>query len=404
VDLNDTPEQASYRAEVRSWLDAHKAEAPPRSGSSEDSEYIGARRAWQRKLAEAGLAGVTWPQEFGGQGRGPIEQVTVNQELGRAGVPGILDVIGLGMLGPCLIAHGSEEQKTRYLGPMLHGDEVWCQLFSEPAAGSDLAAVQTRARQNGSGAWTLNGQKVWTTQAQFASYGLLLARTDADVPKHKGLTMFIVPMDANGVTIRGLRQISGEAEFNEVFFDDVELDDDAVVGGVGNGWGTALTVLMYERMTIGFGASESFGNQAEIATTLAADETARLDPEVRQRLGEIFTEFMAVRFNGYRALTALARGQIPGPEAGLAKVTLVNAAIDVGDLMADTIGPEALKADSNWAYLTSFMPGLKSAGGTEQILRNTIGERVLGLPPEPRLDKGVPFSELRAKEKEAVAG
>jgi alkylation response protein AidB-like acyl-CoA dehydrogenase len=404
VDLNDTPEQASYRQEVRTWLDAHKAEAPQRSGSSEDSEYIDSRRQWQRKLAEAGLAGVTWPQEFGGQGRGAIEQVTVNQELGRAGVPGILDVIGLGMLGPCLIAHGSDEQKTRYLGPMLHGDEVWCQLFSEPAAGSDLAAVQTRARQNGTGAWTLNGQKVWTTQAQFASYGLLLARTDADVPKHKGLTMFIVPMDANGVTIRGLRQISGEAEFNEVFFDDVELDDDAVVGGVGNGWGTALTVLMYERMTIGFGASESFGNQGEIAAALAADEAARLDPEVRQRLGDIFTEFMAVRFNGYRALTALARGQIPGPEAGLAKVTLVNAAIEVGDLMADTIGPEALEADSNWAYLTSFMPGLKSAGGTEQILRNTIGERVLGLPPEPRLDKGVPFSELRAKEKEAVAG
>jgi alkylation response protein AidB-like acyl-CoA dehydrogenase len=405
VDLNDTPEQASYRAEVRSWLDAHKGEAPPRSGSSEDSAYIDSRRAWQRKLAEAGLAGVTWPAEFGGQGKGPIEQVTVNQEISRAGVPGILDVIGLGMLGPCLIAHGTDEQKSRYLGPMLHGDEVWCQLFSEPAAGSDLAAVQTRAKQNGDGAgWVLNGQKVWTTNAQFAAYGLLLARTDADVPKHKGLTMFIVPMDAPGVTIRGLRQISGEAEFNEVFFDDVKLEEDAVVGGVGNGWATALTVLMFERMTIGFGASDSFGNQKQILETIVGDDAARHDPEVRQRLGHIFTEFMAVRFNGYRALTALAKGQIPGPEAGLAKVTLVNAAIEVGDLMVDTFGPDALDGDSAWAYLTSFMPGLKSAGGTEQILRNTIGERVLGLPPEPRLDKGVPFSELRAKEKEAVAG
>ena len=402
MDLNDTPEQASYREEVRAWLRENKAQAPPRSGSYEDGEYINARRAWQRKLAEAGLAGVTWPQEVGGRGLGPIEQVTVNQEISQAGAPGILDVIGIGMLGPCLIAHGSDEQKSRYLGPMLHGDEVWCQMFSEPAAGSDLAAVQTRARENDDGTWTLNGQKVWTTNAQFASYGLLLARTDADVPKHKGLTMFIVPMDASGVVVRGLRQISGEAEFNEVFFDDVILDEDSVVGGVGNGWGTALTVLMFERLTIGFG-SESFGSSAQLAATLSADPAACRDIEVRQRLGNIITELLAVRFNGYRALTALARGQIPGPEAGLAKVTLVNAAISATELGADVVGPEALAPDSDWSYLISFLPGLKSAGGTEQILRNTIGERVLGLPPEPRLDKGVPFSELRAKEKEAVA-
>jgi alkylation response protein AidB-like acyl-CoA dehydrogenase len=403
VDLNDTPEQAGYRQKVREWLEDHKGEAPPRSGSYEDRAYIDARRAWQRKLAEAGLAGVTWPREYGGQGLGPIEQVTVNQEISHAEVPGILDVIGIGMLGPCLIAHGTEEQKNRHLGPMLHGDEVWCQLFSEPAAGSDLAAVQTRARQNDDGSWTLNGQKVWTTQAQFASFGLLLARTDADVPKHKGLTMFIVPMGANGVVVRGLRQISGEAEFNEVFFDDVALDGDPVVGGVGNGWGTALTVLMFERLTIGFG-SETFGSPTRLSEALAADQAARRDPEVRERLGHVIREMLAVRFNGYRALTALQRGQIPGPEAGLAKVTMVNAAIEATDLAGDVIGPDALDAESEWAYLISFLPGLKSAGGTEQILRNTIGERVLGLPPEPRLDKGIPFSELRAKEREAVSG
>ncbi len=403
MDLNDTPEQAAYREEVRAWLAANKADAPPRGGSMDDTRYVNARRAWQRKLAEAGMAGVTWPTEYGGRGLGPIEQVTVNQEIGKANVPGILDVIGIGMLGPCLIAHGTEEQKGRYLGPMLHGDEVWCQMFSEPAAGSDLAAVQTRARHNEDGTWTLNGQKVWTTNAQFASFGLLLARTDPDVPKHKGLTMFIVPMNAKGVVVRGLRQISGEAEFNEVFFDDVVLDADAVVGGVGNGWGTALTVLMFERLTIGFG-SESFGSPARLASTIADDATARQDAEVRERLGHVLTELLAVRFNGYRALTMLARGQIPGPEAGLAKVTMVNAAIVATDLGADVVGPEALEADSEWAYLISFLPGLKSAGGTEQILRNTIGERVLGLPPEPRLDKGAPFSELRAKEREAVAG
>jgi alkylation response protein AidB-like acyl-CoA dehydrogenase len=403
VDLNDTPDQAQYREQVRAWLLEHKAEAPSPSGDSGDSAYIDSRRAWQRKLAEAGLAGVTWPKEFGGQGLGPIEQVITNQEIAAAQVPGILDVIGIGMLGPCIIAHGSDEQKSRYLGAMLHGDEVWCQLFSEPAAGSDLAAVQTRAKANDDGTFTLNGQKVWTTNAQFSSYGLILARTDPEQHKHKGLTMFIVPMDAQGVTTVGLRQISGEAEFNEVFFDDVVVPGENVVGGVNNGWGTALTVLMYERLTIGLG-SEGFGYRSDrFAKALASDEAAASDPEVRQRLGDLSTDLLAVRFTGYRTLSALSKGQIPGPESGLAKVTTVNAAIAASDLIADVVGPAALREDGDFAYMISFLPGLKSAGGTEAILRNTIGERVLGLPPEPRLDKGIPFSELRAKEKEAVA-
>jgi alkylation response protein AidB-like acyl-CoA dehydrogenase len=406
VDLNDTPEQAAYREQVRSWLEANKAAAPPvrstRAGA-EDEGYLAARRAWQGKLAEGGLAGVTWPQEFGGQGKGPIEQVIVNQELQRAGVPGILDVIGLGMLGPCLIAHGTDEQKQRHLGPMLHGDEVWCQLFSEPAAGSDLAAVQTRAVVQDDGSFVLNGQKVWTTNAQFSSFGLLLARTSPDVPKHKGMTMFIVPMDAPGVTVRGLRQISGEAEFNEVFFDDVKVGPEMVVGGVDNGWATALTVLMFERLTIGLG-SQGFGYDAgRFARAIASDATARKDKAVRKAIGEIGTDLLALRFSSYRILSALSQGQIPGPESGLAKVTTVNAAIAAGDLIADVLGPDALdEDDSEWSYMISFLPGLKSAGGTEQILRNTIGERVLGLPPEPRLDKGVPFSELRALEKEGA--
>jgi alkylation response protein AidB-like acyl-CoA dehydrogenase len=401
VDLDDTPEQAAHRAHVRAWLQENKAQAPVLNGPGalqDEDEIIAARRAWQGKLAEGGLAGVTWPREYGGQGLGPIEQVICNQEIARAQMPGILDAIGVGMLGPTIIAHGSEAQKSRYLGPMLHGDEVWCQLFSEPAAGSDLAAVQTRARQAENGSWRLTGQKVWTTNAQFASYGLLLARTDPDQPKHKGLTMFIVPMDAPGVTVRGLRQISGEAEFNEVFLDDVELAPDAVVGGVGNGWGTALTTLMFERVTIGLGGEGLGYNSVRFATPIAQDEHARRDPEVRHRLGEIASELLAVRFTGYRTLTALQRGQIPGPEAGLAKVTIVNGAIKAGELIADVMGPDALERDSEWAYMISFLPGLKSAGGTEEILRNTIGERVLGLPPEPRLDKGIPFSELRSKE------
>jgi alkylation response protein AidB-like acyl-CoA dehydrogenase len=330
VDLNDSPEQARHRERVRGWLEEHKHEAPVLDGPgalTDPDEILAARRSWQGRLAEGGLAGVTWPQEFGGQGLGPIEQVITQQEISRARVPGILDVIGVGMLGPTIIAHGTDEQKTRYLGAMLHGDEVWCQLFSEPAAGSDLAAVQTRAKQQDDGSWILNGQKVWTTNAQFAAYGLLLARTDAEQHKHKGLTMFIVPMDAEGVTVRGLRQISGEAEFNEVFFDDVRLDADAVCGPVNGGWGTALTTLMYERVTIGLG-SEGLGyREGRFAQAIAADAAAAKDPDVRKRLGEISVELLSIRFTGYRMLTALNRGQIPGPEAGLAKVTTVNAAI-----------------------------------------------------------------------------
>jgi alkylation response protein AidB-like acyl-CoA dehydrogenase len=402
VDLSDSPEQARYRETARARVREHRGAAPPPSGSTEDVDYIAARRRWQGTLAEAGLAGVTWPREYSGQGLGAIEQVIVNQEISAAGVPGILDTIGVGMLGPTIIGHGTEEQKARYLGPLLHGDEVWCQLFSEPAAGSDLAAIQARARRQDDGSWRLSGQKVWTTNAQFASFGMLLARTDPDVPKHKGLTMFVVPMDAPGVTVRGLRQISGEAEFNEVFFDDVRLEPDAVLGDVDDGWRTALTTLMFERLTIGLGTEGLGYKEGRFARALADDAAARRDPEVRRRLGEIGAELIAVKFGGYRALTALQRGQIPGPEAGLAKVTLVNAAIAAGELIADTLGPDALEDGAEWAYMISFLPGLKAAGGTEEILRNTIGERVLGLPPEPRLDKGVAFNELRSREREAA--
>jgi alkylation response protein AidB-like acyl-CoA dehydrogenase len=406
VDLNDTPEQAEYRAKVRAWLEEHASEAPVLRGEGaieDEDEAIAAHRAWQRKLAEGGFVGVTWPKEYGGHILGPLEQVIVNQEINRAGLPGILDSIGVGMLGPTIIAHGTEEQKQRYLAPMLHADEVWCQLFSEPAAGSDLAGIQSRAVKQDDGTWKLSGQKVWTTNAQFAAFGLLLARTDPDVPKHKGLTMFVVPMDAEGVTVRGLRQITGDAEFNEVFFDDVKLDEDMVVGPVDGGWGTALTTLMFERLTIG-GGSEGMGYRADrFARAIASDSVAARDPEVRHRFGELATDLLALRFTGYRLLTALQRGQIPGPEAGMGKVTVVNAAIAAGDLIADVLGPDALDEDDEWSYLISFLPGLKSAGGSEEILRNTVGERVLGLPPEPRLDKGVPFSELRAKEREAVS-
>jgi alkylation response protein AidB-like acyl-CoA dehydrogenase len=394
MDLNDTPELAEYRARVRSWLSEHAAEAP--SVDTDEREVVAARREWQRKLAEAGLAAVTWPAEYGGQGLGPLHQVVVNQEIGRAGVPGVFDVIGVGMLGPTIIAHGDEDQKQRHLGPMLAADEVWCQLFSEPAAGSDLAGIQTRARRQDDGSWRLSGQKVWTTNAQLAAFGLLLARTDVDMPKHKGLTMFIVPMDSEGVVVRPLRQISGDAHFNEVFFDDVVLPAGSEVGPVDGGWSVAMTTLMFERVAIGLGG-EGFGWRADrFATALLGDEAATHDAEVRHRFGAIAAEFLALRFTGYRTLTTLQQGRVPGPEAALAKVTTIAAAIAAAELLCDVFGPEAL-SDDRFGELVSDLPGLKSAGGTEEILRSMVGERVLGLPPEPRLDKGVPFSELRAK-------
>lgn len=404
MDLNDTPEQAEYRAKVRSWIEANKADAPSLGGAEagKEEKWVAERRDWQRKLAEGGFAGVTWPAEFGGQGLGPINQVIITQELQQAGVPGILDVIGIGMLGPTIIAHGTDDQKQRHLAPMLAADEVWCQLFSEPAAGSDLAGIQTKAEAQADGSWKLNGQKVWTTNAHFASFGLILARTNSDVPKHKGMSMFIVPMDAEGVTIRPLRQITGEAEFNEVFFDDVVIPAEAAVGPIDGGWMVALTTLLFERLAIGAG-SEGFGYRADrFAAAIASDPVASADHDVRHRLGKLATDLLALRYTGFRHLTAIERGGLPGSEAALGKVTAVKSAIAAGDLIADVVGPDAL-AEGEWSYLISFLPGLKSAGGTEEILRNMVGERVLGLPTEPRLDKGIPFNELRALEKEGAS-
>jgi alkylation response protein AidB-like acyl-CoA dehydrogenase len=404
MDLDDSQEQAEYRSEVRAWIAEHRSEAPPGTGDMEDAAYIEARRTWQGQLSDARLVGVTWPAEFGGPGRGPVDQVIVNQELAAAGVPGGIDVIGLGLMGPCIMVNGTAAQKERYLAPMLHGDEIWCQLFSEPAAGSDLAAVQCRARKDDDGTWRLTGQKVWTTNAQFSRFGMCLARTDGDQPKHKGLTMFIVPMDADGVTVRGLRQISGEAEFNEVFLDEVAVGgDEMVVGGEGGGWGAALTVLMYERMMIGLG-TEGFGYSPErFAGAVAASPRMDRESGLRTRLADVVVELLAVRFRGLESLSQLADGRVPGPEFGLAKITTVNAVIAAGDLIADVNGPDALVEPGEWAYLISFLPGLKSAGGAEPILRNTVGERVMGLPPEPRLDKKITFDELVARQREGLA-
>lgn len=393
MDLKDTPDQAAYRQRVRAWIEEHRHEAPELSSGLHAADPT-AFRAWQGTLADAGLVGITWPKEFGGAGLGPIEQVIVSTELRRAGCPGIVDHIAVGNIGPTIFTYGTPEQQERYLGPLLHGDEGWCQLFSEPAAGSDLAGITTRAVAQDDGTWRVTGQKVWTTMAQFAEYGMLLARTDPDVPKHRGLTMFLIDMRAAGVTVRPLRQISGAAHFNEVFLDEVELPADAVLGPVDGGWGVAMTTLMFERLAL-LAAFEELGWSAEDFVEPIADLPAMGDAHVRQRIAGLTTELLSLRYSAYRTLTALSRGDVPGPEAGLGKIAIINAGVQASELIVDLLGPAAI--DGRWGDLAMEMPGLRSGGGTEEILRTTVGDRVLGLPPEPRVDKGVPFSELTSR-------
>jgi len=389
MNLDDTPSQAEFRARARAWLAEHRLESPPPVAGlhvEDPAPY----REWQGKLAHAGLVGVSWPAAYGGGGLGPSEEMIAADEIARAGCSQIVDHIAIGELGPTLIAYGTEECKQRYVGPMLFGSEGWCQLFSEPSAGSDLAGISTRARSV-DGGWVLNGQKVWTTLAQFADYGLLLARTNPDVPKHRGLTMFVVPMDAPGVTVRPLRLMSGSAPFNEVFFDDVALDADAVVGPVDGGWGVSITTLMYERL-MALSAFEHLSPAPEELIAPLLGSPALNDGDVRRRIAELTVDRLALRYTAFRALSDLEDGRMPGPEAGLGKIGVVEAGRKAAALIAEVLGPDAL--EGKWGELGAEMPGMRSAGGTEEILRNTIGERVLGLPSEPRLDKDVPYSEL----------
>ena len=392
MNLDDTPKQAEFREQARAWLDGNRGEspAPARGLHVEDPAPY---RRWQAKLAKAGLVGVTWPVEYGGAGLGPSEEMIAAQEIQRAGCAQIVDHIAIGELGPTIIACGTAEQKQRYVAPMLYGDEGWCQLFSEPAAGSDLAGITTRAREPGRGkrGWVLNGQKVWTTLAQFADFGLLLARTDPDVPKHKGLTMFVVPMHAPGVTVRPLRLMSGSAPFNEIFFDDVELDADAAIGPVGGGWGVSITTLMYERL-MALAAFEFMAPPPEELLRPLLSSPALSDGHVRRQIAELTVERLALRYSAYRALSDLEDGRMPGAEAGLGKIGVVESGRKAAALIAEALGPDALEGE--WGELAAEMPGMRSAGGTEEILRNTIGERVLGLPAEPRVDKDVAFSRL----------
>jgi alkylation response protein AidB-like acyl-CoA dehydrogenase len=351
-------------------------------------------------LADAGLVGVSWAREHGGQSGTLAQQAIVNQELARARVPTLINHIGLGMCGPTVVAHGTPEQHERYLARLLRAEDVWCQLFSEPASGSDLAALRTTAVRDGD-EWVVNGQKVWTTLAHVADHGILLTRTDGDRPKHAGLTMFIVDMHAPGVTVRPLKQLGGQSDFNEVFFDDVHIPDSDRLGEPGEGWRVALTTLLNERVAVGGGGND-LGMSIESLATLAADRVPQLPADrqvlARQALGRAAVAALANRYTGYRRYTAISHGGLPGPEASAGKLAGTTAAKLIADAGVRLLGDDAVYGrgpdgdDGRWQRNQAWLPGIAIAGGTNEVLRNIIGERVLGLPPEPREDKTAPFN------------
>jgi alkylation response protein AidB-like acyl-CoA dehydrogenase len=370
----------AYRDEFRAWLDENAGDAPRRSVlTPQDDVAVERRRAWQRKLADAGYVAVTWPVQYGGAGGVPAQRVIVEHELDARGLARPFDFVGLDMVGPTIMACGSPEQCERFLAPLLRAEETWCQLLSEPGAGSDLAAVQTRAREQSDGSWLVDGQKVWTSFARHAAFGIMLARTDPEVAKHKGLTMFAVPMDSEGLTIRPLRQITGDAEFNEVFIDGLKLPADARIGEIGDGWKVAVTMLRFERLAVGSG---HLATPVDELVEALADH--RDDPRVRVRLGKVASELLALRSMSERLTEEIAAGRVPGPEAGLVKISSVLSSLAACRLAADVGGPGAL-LEPAWGFQISALPGVRSAGGTEEIIRNQIGERVLGLPAEPRI-------------------
>jgi alkylation response protein AidB-like acyl-CoA dehydrogenase len=375
MDLTLSPQEQAFQDELREWLAAnHPGEEP--EGDEAGFEF---RKAWQRTLADAGWAGISWPQEYGGRGATLIEQAIFNEEIVRAKAPQVANVLGLVMGGPVVIAHGTEEQKQRYLKPILTAEEIWCQGFSEPESGSDLASLKTKAVKD-NGDWVVTGQKVWTTYAHEAKWCMLVARTDFDVPKHKGLTYFLMDMEQDAVQVRPLRQITGESEFNELFIEEARIPDENVVGGVGNGWMVALTTLMHERAGLAFGLQVqlkiALGQLMELARERGLDK----DPVTRQKIAQLYIESEAIRLNASRGLTQIMKTGIPGPEGSLTKWQWSDTNQALTELAMEVLGPEAPVIDTDWTYRVLRARANSIEGGTTEILRNIIAERVLGLP------------------------
>jgi alkylation response protein AidB-like acyl-CoA dehydrogenase len=383
VDLRDTPEEAAFRTEVRSWIDENlPAELQSHRGGA--ARFDGpAVRAWSRSLYGAGYAGLTWPMEYGGGGRPHSFQAIFLEESARAEAPPHIGVIGLGMAGPTIIAHGTDEQKTRYLANILSADEIWCQGFSEPEAGSDLAAVRTSARLEGDH-FVVDGQKVWSSYAHIADFCIIVTRSDPASERHEGLTYLIVDMHTAGVEVRPLRQITGEAEFNEIFFTEVEVPADNVLGDVGGGWQVAMTTLLHERGTLGFALTATLEVAVQKLLSLARDRGAT--PLQRDAIAREWIELQALRYTNYRSLSSLMKTGIPGPEGSIAKLQWSEANQRLTKLALELLGPDAQLLDENapyggyWQHHQLRSRGNTIEAGTSEILRSIVAERVLGLP------------------------
>lgn len=405
MDFKDTPQEAEFRKEAAAWL----AENAPkyltnrqRTRSEEDVEAdVALAKTWQAAKAQAGYACITWPEEYGGRGASPIHEVIYSEEESKYEVPRGFFAIGLGMAGPTMMAYASEEQKKRYLPKMMSGEEIWCQLFSEPSAGSDLAGLRTRAEREGD-EWVINGQKVWTSGAHYSDFGILVTRHDPTIPKHQGLTYFFMDMHAPGVEVVRIKQIGGGSNFCEVFFNNLRLHDDQRLGGVGDGWGVALTTLMNERLAVGDAPAPDAKEIIELAQSLDFGDGKAIDNAlVRSKIAEWYVQQQGLKFTKFRTMTALSRGQTPGPEAAIAKLISASKLQDIGSFgmdLQDMAGivrdPDISPSESMYQDAYLYSPGFRIAGGTDEILRNIIAERVLGLPPDIRVDKQKAFNQL----------
>jgi alkylation response protein AidB-like acyl-CoA dehydrogenase len=376
MDLTFNERELAFRDELRGWLAEHQLPPEP---ETDDDEHYAWRRDFQRALAQGGWAAVHWPREYGGRGATLTESAIFFEELARAGMPLPANLLGLLLAGPTIMTWGTPEQKERYLLPIIAAEEIWCQGFSEPDAGSDLAALKTRAVRDGDG-WVVTGQKVWTSGAQYSKWCMLVARTDTDVPKHKGLTYFLMDMEQPGVQVVPLRQITGAAEFNELFIDGARIPDENVLGGVGNGWKVALTTLMNERAGLGFFLQVRLRQLLDRVIAHAAQSGQLDDPVVAERLGELHLRAETLRLTAFRGLTTVQKYGQPGPEGSLVKWLWSDTNQQLTQFAADLRGPSALRAGDRWAYELLRARGNSIEGGTTEVLKNIVAERVLGLP------------------------
>ena len=380
MDLRDTPEEAAFRAEAKAWIEANLPDEM-RGGRFGERRFEELGREWSRRLYEAGYVGLTWPKEYGGAGAPYSYQAIFLEETARAEAPQHIGVIGLGMAGPTIIAHGTEEQKLRYLQEILSAEEIWCQGFSEPGAGSDLASVRTAAELR-DGHFVVNGQKVWSSFAHLADWCILVARSDPSSERHAGLTYLIVDMHSPGVEVRPLRQITGEAEFNEIFFTDVEVPRENLLGEIGEGWAVAMTTLLHERGTLGFALTGALDAAVRNLIALARERGVD-DPLLLDRVAQEWIELQALKFTNYRALTQLMKTGIPGPEGSVAKLHWSESNQRLTKLALEILGDDAQVTGGgrgDWQYQQLRSRGNTIEAGTSEILRNIIAERVLGLP------------------------